>query len=200
MFVTRPDGSVCLRDERVEPYEVRDDISMVAGCYELTATKAAWRIRVDSDLLRGSGRHMPEQLAGWFGLRPGMTKTLGNHLHPLPVSWRPWSPPDVGSLKSFADELGAGLGDWLILIFDQPDTVSCRLVDVEYGDRLARLAAMIGLEVGPAEERATLLAQLAAAFKVDAQDTESLPFRVRMAIERRGDVDIAELAEQALLG
>lgn len=200
MFITDRDGSVRVRGPEDEPYELRDDLSTVAGCYELTPTTAAWRVRVDRDVLRGSGRHIPEQLAGWLRLRPGATLTVANRSHPLPLSWRPWAQPDIGSLKSFADELGARLDDWLVLVFDRAGIVDVRLVGDEPTDPLERLAAMVGITDSSGTDRQEVLLRLASAFEVDAQDVDSLPFRLRRTIDVRRDVDIAELAEEALLG
>lgn len=199
MFITDEDGSVRVRAAEDEPYELRDDLSTVAGCYELSPTTAAWRVRVDRDVLRGSGRHIPEQLAGWLRLRPGSTLTLSNSIHPLPLSWRPWAQPDVGSLKSFANELGSALGDWLILVFDRSGTVEARLVDDEPGDPLQRFASMVGIDPSDSDREETL-SRLAVAFGVDASNVDSLPFRLRRMVDVRKDVDIAGLAEEALLG
>lgn len=199
MFITDQHGSVRVRAADDEPYELRDDLSTVAGCYELSPTTAAWRVRVDRDVLRGSGRHIPEQLAGWLRLRPGSALTLSNRMHPLPLSWRPWGQPNVGSLKSFADELGAAMGDWLILVFDRSGTVEVRLVDDEAGDPLQRFATMVGISPSDSDREETL-SRLAVAFGVDASDVDSLPFRLRRTVDVRKDVDIAVLAEEALLG
>lgn len=199
MFIIDQDGSVRVRGADDEPYELRDDLSTVAGCYELSPTTAAWRVRVDRDVLRGSGRHIPEQLAGWLRLRPGSTLTLNNVIHPLPLSWRPWSQPDVGSLKSFADALGAAMGDWLVLVFDRTGTVEVRLVNDDLDDPLQRFAAMVGIEPTSSDRDETLL-RLAVAFGVDASDIDSLPFRLRRTVDVRKDIDITELAEEALLG
>lgn len=199
MFIIDGIGTVRIRSDD-EPYELRDDLSTVAGCYELTPTRASWRVRVDRDVLRGSGRHIPEQLAGWLRLRPGTTLMAANPLHPVPLSWRPWAQPDIGSLKVFAESVGAKLGDWLVLVFDRAGTVEVRLVVPEDGEPLERLAAMVGVEFSPGAPRTDLLVRLADAFEVGGHDAESLPFRIRHAIDLRRDVDIADLAEEALLG
>lgn len=60
MFALGLRGYMSVRNQAVRPYELRDDLSGVPGCYELSPTAAAWRVRVDSEVLRGSGRKMPE--------------------------------------------------------------------------------------------------------------------------------------------
>jgi hypothetical protein len=197
MFSTDQDGFVSLRTS-AEPYELRDDLSMVAGCYELDAVTASWRVPVDRDVLRGSGRHIPEQLAGWIRLRPGETMILHNALHPLPLAWRPWAQPDIGSLKTFAEQLNAQNGDHLVVVLTRSGTVDVRLVRQSWdAPPLERLAALIGIDASGAED---LLGAVGRAVGVDDSDAETARFRIHRALQDRRDSDILSIAEEALFG
>jgi hypothetical protein len=116
---------------------------------------------------------------------------LASRPHALRLSWPPWGR---------ATQLGASLDDWLILVFDRLGSVECRQPRAEDGEPLARLTAMIGLVVGAGEERASLLARLAGVFEVDPLVDETLPTRIGLAIDYRRDIEIADLAERALIG
>ena len=200
LFLVDGSGRIQVRPDD-QPYEVHDDLLRVPFCYELSPTTAAWRVPVDRDILRGSGRHIAEQLAGWLRLRPGNTASLSNPIRPIAVAWRAWAQPDIGSLKPFAEELGCRLGDWLVLVFDRGGTAEVRSV-ARTGDgeaTLATLGALVGLDPALVEEEHLLVA-IGHALGVDTTDGDALRFRIRAALVSRRDTDIVDLADEVLLG
>ena len=77
----RPRGHVRLRNQAVKPYKLRDDLSKVPGCYELSPTNAAWRVLVDREVVReadGTCRATRRMV----GLRPG---TRGQRRRVVPM-------------------------------------------------------------------------------------------------------------------
>jgi len=196
MFYLDARGVIALRDED-HPYELRDDLARVPFCYELSAGHAAWRVLVDREVLRGSGRHMPEPLAGWLRLRPGSNIDLANPRRPLPTAWRPWAQPDVGSLKAFAEDVGAQAGDWLVLVLDRAASVEVRCVPrrPQGSADLCYLASLVGA-ARPLDEDA--LSQIGIAVGVDTGDHDSLRFRIRAAFESRRESDLVAIIDEIM--
>lgn len=193
MFLLDDEGCVQVRPAD-QPYEIRDDLFNVASCYELSPTRACWRLVVDGEVKRGSGRHIPEQLAGWLRLRPGNTAAFAHPTRPVTLAWRAWGQPDISSLKPVAEDLKCEIGDWLVLVFDRAGSVSINRVRKSEDSTLPALGRLIGLE-DPHD-----LESIARALGVGTDDDDSLRFRVRAALQARKDVDIMELADKVLLG
>lgn len=111
---------------RSEPYEVDADPTGVPGLSLVDEDRFSYQVRVDHELLRGSGRPAPEALAGLLNLQPGRSllfaardaerMTTGS----VVVSWSRTSHvgPHFGSLRAQALHDGAREGDVLRLTFD----------------------------------------------------------------------------------
>lgn len=109
-----------------EPYEVDAHAEGVPGLTVLDEDRFSYDIRVEHELLRGSGRSAPEALAGLLDLQPGRSllftardadrSTTGE----VVVSWSRTSHmgPHFGSLRVQALHDGAQDGDVLRLTFD----------------------------------------------------------------------------------
>ncbi len=201
LFLLDADGWIQVRPAD-KPYEVRDDLLRVPSCYELSVSEASWRVEVDRDVLRGSGRHIPEQLAGWLRLRPGQTLTLHNASRPLALAWRSWAQPDVGSLKPFADEPSASEGDWLLLVMGRAGAVDVRLVERSAAavPGLALLLQLVGLPGELGEDPKEAMRVLGQILGVETSDEDSLRFRIRASLQARRDLDILDVADAVLLG
>lgn len=112
---------------RGEPYAVNSDVRDVPDLELLPKGRIAWSLLVDRDIARGSGRTMPEPLAGHLDLEPGRSfryaATVGGDAAPcadLLLSWTRTSHvgPSIGSVKKIVDALRLGLGERLRLTFD----------------------------------------------------------------------------------
>jgi hypothetical protein len=201
MFYVDPEGRIQLRPED-QPYEVHDDLLRVPACYELSGTQAAWRVPVDDELLRGSGRHIPEQLAGWLRLRPGHTTSMSNPVRPVALAWRAYATPDIGSLKSFAEELGADRDDWLVLVFDRGGSVEVRRVARPMPGKAtpATLAGLVGIELKENAGVQSAVSALSRALGTSGVQPAALRSRIRAALEARRDTDILDIADEVLFG
>lgn len=112
-----------IRIRRVdEPYVPRRTLFDEAGAYLVDDDRCNYRLRVDGDVLRGSGRRLPAGIGAWLGVLPGVRRQFrfpdGDRLL---VSW-PESAlfgPAVGSLRRQAIALRAHDGDYLLLGFDR---------------------------------------------------------------------------------
>lgn len=136
-----------------EPYSVDRAPTDERGCYLIEEDKCVWRVLIDDQLLRGSGRRMPVGLGAWLGVLPG-----GRLDYDLPqggrvqVSW-PDSAiqgPSLGSLREPAQRLGGGDGDYLLVRFDRgrrsAEVALVRADDAQQLDPTARLSTLTGID------------------------------------------------------
>ena len=117
MFVIE-DGWVRLRRED-EPYRARTDVTRCRGVFR-TPTGVTVLNDVDGDVLRGSGRPIPEAAAALLGVVPGERRTFAHPSGSLVVTWPITAGlgPTMGSIRRLAEVTGAEIGDRLGLIFD----------------------------------------------------------------------------------
>ena len=186
-FVSRK-GRVRLRTN--EPVELAiADALTVAGTYRPTPDRLRFLLDVIRDTLRGSGRMVPAPVAAALGVGPGGERIFESETGArVRISWRLASPsgPNIGSVKSFADDTGADLGDRLALDFDTArGTVAATRVPAEAAGA-ERLRLTLGEDAGDRP-----LDALAAALRVE-------PAAVRETLRARGDDDVlAALAATA---
>lgn len=112
-------------------YVSRHDPNKVAGLRILGPTLFELDQSVDTDMLRGSGRSLPPEVANLMNLAPGdepllLTTDLGS-LVPLGWPMTSHTGPQIGSLKLLADANGISLGETVTLRFSAlPPTLSIK--------------------------------------------------------------------------
>lgn len=186
-FVSKK-GRVRVRTD--EPVDLSlPDALTVAGAYRPSPDRLRFLLDVIRDTLRGSGRMVPAPVAAALGVGPGGERLfLSETGARVRISWRMASPsgPNIGSVKSFADQTGAALGDRLALDFDTArGTVEATRVPAE-AVGAERLRLTLGEDAGDRP-----LEALAAALRVE-------PARVRETLRARRDDDmLAALAAAA---
>lgn len=172
-------GRIRLRDED-EPKEVNDRISSAKGLYVRPDGCVVFNIQVDEDVLRGSGRPIPNPLAVALGVLPGTTRDFSaGDVGRIRVSWPITSTTGaaIGSTRSLAERCDAKEGDALRLVFDHgSETVIGSVVSGE------SLTELTGLTLTPGEE----VAQLSLALRVT-------PTEVHSVLNERGDGIVASL-------
>lgn len=125
------DGMIRARG-RSEQYEVDADPAGFAGLSLLDEDKFSYDIRVDHEVLRGSGRPAPEAIAGLLGLQPGRSLHFTardaerNTTGSVVVGWSRTSHmgPYFVSIRAQALHDGAEEGDMLRLTFDPVSMVA----------------------------------------------------------------------------
>lgn len=172
-------GRVLLRSPD-EPYVPDERIERVRGLYLAPDGQVIVHDIVDKDVLRGSGRQMPEAAAALMGIRPGGRVDFDfSGESRIVVSWPATSVmgPGLGSVRSVATKLGLQAGDAFRLIFD-PTTMTCsaEVADAE------TIEGLTGLPVEPGRE----LSALASALRVEPQAVRSL-------LQARGDDAVLRL-------
>lgn len=143
MFV-HTEGKVRLRRED-EPYIPTASLEMTADCYQINGSWAV-AFNVDRDLMRGSGRVMPEAFAVHIGLQPGGEGSLQSADRTISVAWK--MNPYFGSLRWVVEREGLELGDRLFVIRSSSSELEFRFVRAaelaDSGDPLRQLQCNVG--------------------------------------------------------
>ena len=180
------DGLVRFRRED-EPYPVNSDLACAGGVFQLGPRKVSILIDVDSDLLRGSGGAVPEQVAAILTIAPGDDRAYSCKHGGVRLSWPDTSisGPAIGSLRRHAERLGSVAGDSLRVSLDDADcSASVSLVAekrVQELDGEELITEVVGVE----GSGGALYAKLAQAVGANVSDLAGV-------LRRRGDVKLAD--------
>ena len=147
-----------------------------------------WHVGVDHDILRGSGRKLPNEVALACGVNVGDALHFTGPGNGVPVRWSVTSHVGaaIGSMRSLAEDCGGRMGDVMRIRFDLRDhsvTAELRPADVSTSSEAQRLSAYTGL---PLEDCRSLSA-LAESISTSAPE-------VADRLEGRGDALAAVLA------
>nr|WP_246297205.1 sigma factor-like helix-turn-helix DNA-binding protein [Janibacter cremeus] len=171
-----------------DPFVPTNAPETVAGLYRLDTDRLAWHVRVDHDVLRGSGRAVPDEIGVFLAGAPPLSLQLKNTGKDIAFTWAQTSHvgPSIGSFRELALAAGSHEGDLLRLVFDRTDhSVTAHVVHVspggEPGETLARLT-------GLGEQH--LASQTAFAGAVSASDGALVEL-----LRSRGDEAVADLVD-----
>ena len=103
-----------------EPFVPRNTPHVIPGHYR-TGDRLVWRLKADRELMRGSGRSAPPEIAAFVGLQPGANTKLRATPRDVHFAWLMTSHvgPQMGSLKQLAESEGIAEGDELFLVVDR---------------------------------------------------------------------------------
>lgn len=171
-----------------EPFVPRNTPHVIPGHYR-SGDQLIWRLKADRELMRGSGRSAPPEIATFIGLQPGAHTKLRAAPRDVHFAWLMTSHvgPQMGSLKQLAEAVGVTEGDEVLLVLDRSShSASLRPVphqafSVDAAEAVAQLTGL------PAHACSTREA-LAASVGVGVED-------LMATLRDRGDEDVAELAE-----
>jgi len=190
MFVLQ--GKMVRRRTSTDPFSAVAPVTDTTGCYLLGRDALSWRIEVNADTLRGSGRVMPVSIAGWLGVTPGNQRVLAAEDGTVRITWPMTSAsgPSLGSIRFLADKVSARPGDQLLLtILRDQGMIACRKIDAgEVADShgFERLALLTGIPNGDGE--AAFLNRLGTALGV--RGTRAA---VSTELRQRGEAALAAL-------
>lgn len=187
--IFRTQGGMIQLRPKDDPFVPVTNPSKVAGLYRRNTDQLVWHVRTDRDILRGSGRSIPTEIAVFLGSAPPSTIQLTHAGKAITLSWTETSNtgPAIGSLRELAATVGAEDGQLLRLVFDRTDrTIRAHVVEEEPSGSLAEvLAELTGLDTGSLTSQASVAENIGAA----GADAPTL-------LTARGDTSVAELVAQ----
>ena len=89
--------------------------------YDLGERRVGWLLKVDGDVLRGSGMAAPRTVGQILGLRLGEPRAFAGPAGEVTLAVNPAHPsaiPTTGTLRVIARKLGAEVGHLLTFVFD----------------------------------------------------------------------------------
>lgn len=156
------------------------------GCFRI-GTHWAWRVVVDSELLRGSGRLVPTGFLQSIGMRPGDVRQMSSPVGEVMLRYGRQS--TIGSLRRAAINQGCAEGDRLFVILETESSLrfdAVRASKIEAGEGLDRLACEVGAPSAP--DAVTAIAQ-ALGLPPDEYGVDA----VRRRLRARKEDDLLEL-------
>ena len=171
------------------PYEPFTDLVRTRYCYVIDGVWS-WRVPVDRDVLRGSGRMVPEAFGVHLGATPLESGSLDSPVGPIMLSWRQF--PTMGSMRSLARSLDAEEGDWMFVRRVSPsaiDAVLLRAGDVP-ADPGGAVRALVGAPRSTGELEKVLADALGLRGTVNHDLTEE-----RAVLADRREHDLVELLD-----
>ncbi len=172
-----------------EPFVPRNTSHIIPGHYR-AGDRLVWRLKADRELMRGSGRSAPPEIAAFVGLQPGANTKLRATPRDVHFAWLMTSHvgPQMGSLKQLAEAEGIVEGDELFLVLDRSaHAAHVRPIGAAPTDE--GLAAAIAHMTGLPLHACTSQEALATCVGVPASDLVDV-------LSSRGDTEVAELADR----
>ena len=186
-FMMNEHGDVRLRTPDDEPFRSDASLELTRGCYLVDGTWT-YRILVDADLLRGSGRACPPAFAEALSIHAGDRTTLKYGNGDVYLGWpeTSFTGPSFGSLREVATDLGAEEGDWLFLSAADGCLHArlCRRHVVSTAAGLDRTLVLMGLGADVDDPYAAIAVAVGLGPHTAAGD-------IRERLRRRGEEDLA---------
>jgi hypothetical protein len=133
---------VMLRPED-QPYVPSATLESTAHCYVVGGVWAM-RVQVDRDVLRGSGRQIPEAMGVHLGVEPLGRGSVDSPVGTINLHWGQY--PAIGSLRALAGSVDADEGDWLFIRRVTPSSIDVSLLRSSElpTDPAAKICALVG--------------------------------------------------------
>ena len=169
------------------------------NCYLDRNKVWCWRVEVDKNILRGSGRKLPKAFARELGCELGDNIMIPSNYGEIRVGW-PFTAVTgafIGSLRTVALELEAELGDYLFVCASKPEANIVLLPRKRLQSarsKLIELALMLGNVDCDSDEQA--IETVAMGFELDSDSRDELLTQARRRAVARGDTKITELMKQ----
>ena len=195
MFTKDDNGIVRVRDAG-EGIDVSSDITKTAACYQANDGSWYWRVLVDKDLVRGSGRLIPNAYALVLGCKIGDKIEVESECGPITISWPLASTTgaSIGSLRRALAHSGAELGDYLFVKATKPlvsfECLTKATLEQAPSD-VMRLALLLGCAY-PCDDVAAI-ARIAEALGVSQYSDEDRQMESHRLLRARGEAKLAEM-------
>lgn len=195
MFAKDENGIVRVRDTDIA-IDIVTDITKTAACYRGVDGSWLWRVLVDKDVARGSGKLVPNAFAQEVGCCLGDKIEVDTTVGILTFSWHLSSTTgaSIGSLRSALVACGAELGDYLFVRASKPklsfECLSKHTLE-STKNPLARLCLLVGAGQAIDDNEAEQLISNALGI-VQNPDINSL-VELRRIFNARGESELSEI-------
>ena len=195
MFTKDENGIVRVRDAEVA-VDFSTDITKTAACYQSSDGTWCWRVLVDRDVARGSGRMVPNAFAQELGCSIGDKIEVDTTVGQLTFSWLLTSTTgaSIGSLRSALASCQAEIGDFLFVRATKPkvtfERLSKEVLDSAQSD-LGRLSLLLGC--GEVDDDSDALERIATALANSKTSEQDILLESRRILNARGETELAEL-------
>lgn len=176
--------------------EVSTDIEKTAACYCTNDCTWYWRVKVSPDMMRGSGRVIPNAFAQQLGCNLGDKIEVESECGPITLSWPRTSiaGATIGSVRCALTHYGAKIGDFLFIRATSPtitfDVLHKDTLDIAASD-LIKLAYLLGC--GPTSSDSHALDSITELLRVLCSTDEERHIEVRRLLQRHGEIELSEL-------
>lgn len=201
MFTKDKNGIVRIRDVR-NGIKISTDIKKTADCYRAANGSWCWRVKINQDIMRGSGCSIPNAFAQLLGCDAGKKTKVSTEYDSVTLSWSLTSTigATVGSLRQALHNNGAKIGDYLFVKTTLPyvtfEHLESRQVESE-NSKLVRLALLLGRTRCGGEKEA--VSEIANALGVVPAPEEIMLAEARQMLMSRGEAELAELIQRQKL-
>ena len=195
MFTKDENGIVRVRDADIS-IDVSTDITKTAACYQSHDGTWYWRVLVDKDVARGSGRLVPNAFAQELGCNIGDKIEVDTTNGPLTFSWPLASTTgaSIGSLRSALASCQAEIGDFLFVRATKPkmtfERLSKEILESSLSD-LGRLSLLVGC--GEVDDDSDALERIATVLGNAKTSEQERLLESRRILNARGETELAEL-------
>jgi hypothetical protein len=140
LFARTTGGGFRLRRDD-EEVVVNGRVELTRSCFRIGETWS-YRLQIDDELIRGSGRNISSNFAQAIGVAPGGTRSFQTEFGEYKISWA-GPQPIVGSVRKFIEKHSLQKDDWLYLVPGE-DAIRIevlRMADLVKLDNISRLCA-----------------------------------------------------------
>ena len=195
MFTKDDNGIVRVRDQDLD-VDVPTDIEKTAACYRTKEGVWYWRIKVSPDMMRGSGRLMPNAFAQQLGCDLGDKIEVNSECGPITLSWplTSNSGATIGSVRRALTHYGANVGDFLFVKATKPkltfELLRKKSVDTATSN-LNRVALLLGCD--PKSGVSGALRSITQLLSVSGATEEQRCIELRRILKARGEIELSEM-------
>ena len=193
---SKDDNSIVRVRDSDQDIEVSTDIEKTAACYCTNDCIWYWRVKVSPDMMRGSGRLIPNAFAQQLGCNLGDKIEVESECGPITLSW-PLSSvtgANIGSVRCALTHYGARIGDLLFIRATSP-TITFDVLHKDTLDTAAsgliRLAYLLGC--GPTSSASQALDVITESLRVSGSTDEERYIEVRRLLQGRGEIELSEM-------
>ncbi|MCU7859763.1 MAG: hypothetical protein KZQ86_07995, partial [Candidatus Thiodiazotropha sp. (ex Lucinoma kastoroae)] len=197
LFTKDENGIVRVRDTE-RGFSVSTNIEKAAACYLTDDGTWCWRVKIDKDIVRGSGRLIPDAFAQQLGCDIGNKIEVSTECGLITLSWPLSSTTgaSIGSLRQAMNYHGASLGDYLFIKATKPSVKFMRLDQHQVetaNSNLIKLALLLGCKCCGTEDEAA--SEVATALGLTYTSKEAMLVESRQVLISRGEKELAELID-----